>query len=285
VNTLYISDLDGTLLTNEATLSGFSKSVLADLLREGLPFTVASARSVVSMRIMLDGLPLALPVIAFNGAFLSDLETGRHAVIRDIERDVAEDIFHLVHEQGCVPFVSTYDGTEDRVYYRDIVNDGMRWYLEDRLRQRDPRWRAIDDLTHSLREHVMCLSMISHAEVLAELEAAIQERHAGRVETHHFENQYSPGWYWLTVHDRRATKDQAIRTLTETYGLHDRELVVFGDHNNDIKMFRIAGTAVAVANATPELKRHATHVIGSNEEDSVVRYLQEDWGRRRGDPR
>lgn len=278
---VYISDLDGTLLTNAAMLSAFSKTTLTALLREGLPFTVASARGVFSIRMMLEDLPLTLPVVEFNGGFLSDLATGRHEVVHNIAPEVAEDLYHLIHRHRCAPFVSTFSGAEDRVYYGDILNAGMQWYLDDRLQKRDPRWRSTPNLTVALREQVMCLSIIGHTAVLSELEAAIRERHADRVEMHHYENQYSPGWYWLTVHDHRATKDQAIRILRESYGLGDHELVVFGDHNNDIKMFRGADHAIAVANATPELKRHATHVIGTNEEDSVVRYLREDWSRQR----
>ncbi|MBI1924214.1 HAD family phosphatase [Candidatus Poribacteria bacterium] len=281
MNTVYISDLDGTLLTNEATLSEFSKSTLQQLLLDGLSFTVASARSVVSMGMMLEGVKLTLPVVEFNGAFLSDLETGRHEVINDIESAIVEDVYHLLTHFGGVPFVSTFNGTEDCVYYCDIINDGMRWYLSDRLAKKDKRWRRTDDLTHSFRDQVVCLTIIDSADVLSELEVAIQERHGGLVETHLIENPYSPGWYWLTVHDQRATKDQAIRMLMEMFGLSESELVVFGDHINDIKMFQIADQAVAVANAFAELKRHATHIIGSNQEDSVVKYIRDHWTKSR----
>lgn len=282
MSTVYVSDLDGTLLTNEAALSPFSKNTLQELLRDGLPFTVASARSVVSMAMMLEGLKLPLPVVEFNGAFLSDLETGRHEVINSIEPAIVEDVYGLLPHFGCVPFISTFNGSEDCVYYRDIINEGMRWYLNDRLAKKDKRWRSTEDLTHAFRDRVVCLTIIGGADVLSELEVAVQERHNGLVETHHFENQYSPGWYWLTIHDYRATKDQAIRVLMDTYGLSGSELVVFGDQNNDIKMFRVADRAIAVANATAELKRHATHIVGSNQEDSVVKYLCAHWPESKG---
>lgn len=277
MSTLYVSDLDGTLLTNEATLSPFSRNTLCQLLKEGMLFTVASARSVVSMAMMLEGVKLPLPVVEFNGAFLSDLETGRHEVINSLDPAVVEDIYCLLPEFGCIPFVSTFNGTEDCVYYNDIINEGMRWYLDDRLAKQDKRWRHTDNLRHSFGDQVVCLIIIGAADVLLELEAAVQERHGSLVEMHYYENQYSPGWYWLTIHDRRASKDQAIRVLQETYGLRDHRLVVLGDHNNDIKMFRIADCAVAVANATAELKQYATQIIGSNQEDSVVKYLRDHW--------
>ncbi len=275
---LYVSDLDGTLLTNTPSLSPFSKQALAEMLRDGLPFTVASARSVVSMRTLLDGLTLPLPIVEFNGAFISDLETGRHEIINSIEPAVVEDIYRLIGAFGCVPFISTFNGTEDRAYYCDIVNDGMRWYLNDRLAVNDRRMRSVDDLVCSFRDRVVCLTVIAQADVLGELEVAIQERHGAAVETHRYENLYSPGWYWLTVHDGRATKDRAIQTLRESRGLSSSsELVVFGDQNNDIKMFQAADRAIAVANATGELKRYATQIIGSNQEDSVVKFVRADW--------
>jgi len=280
MNTVYISDLDGTLLGNNAKLSSFSKEVLNELLQQGLQFTVASARSVVSMQTMLKGLNLRLPVIEFNGAFISDLDSGRHEIINFINPDIVESIYKLILEFRCVPFVSSFNGTEDCVYYKDVINDGMRWYLNDRLTNKDRRWRTIEDLTHSFSDRVVCLTVIGHAQQLLELESAIIEIHGASVETHLIENQYSPGWYWLTIHDYKATKDQAIQTLVENYGLKEREIVVFGDQINDIKMFKIATRAIAVANADPEVKRYATLVTGSNTEDSVVKYICQDFAKK-----
>ncbi|MDZ8239379.1 MAG: HAD family hydrolase [Nostoc sp. ChiQUE01a] len=282
MNTVYISDLDGTLLGNNAKLSSFSKKVLDELLQQGLQFTVASARSIVSIQSMLKGLNLRLPVIEFNGAFISDLDSGRHEIINSISPDVVESIYKLILEFGCVPFVSSFNGTEDCAYYQDVINDGMRWYLNDRLTNKDRRWRVIEDLTHSFSDQVVCLTVIGHAQQLLELESAIIEIHGTSVETHLIENQYSPGWYWLTIHDYKATKDQAIQTLVENYGLKQSQIVVFGDQINDIKMFKIATHAIAVANANPELKRYATLVIGSNTEDSVVKYIFQNWSKNFG---
>lgn len=71
--TLYVADLDGTLLDDRARLSGRSQAILSGLLTEGLRLAVASARSVVAMQKLLAGLPVKQPVIEFNGAFLSEL--------------------------------------------------------------------------------------------------------------------------------------------------------------------------------------------------------------------
>jgi len=127
------------------------------------------------------------------------------------------------------------------------------------------------------------MTIIHRKEVLDDLEQHILDSHGQYVEIHHYENQYDPGWYWLTVHDHRASKDQAIEDLMKQFGLAEKRTVVFGDNRNDISMFRKADHAVAVANAQPEARQYAHEVIGSNEEDAVVNYLARQWRKAKGD--
>ena len=279
MRTVYVSDLDGTLLGPDAQLSDFSRRTLEEMLKAGLVFTVASARSVYSMRANLAGLSLSLPAVEFNGAFISDLPSGRHHAIHSIEPEIAEELYRLIRGHGSVPFISSFDGSEDRACYGEIVNEGMQWFLDDRKRVNDPRLRFVPDLAQTLRDPIVCLTVIGQENVLQGLKSAIVERHSQSVWVHFYENQYSPGWHWLTVHPFQATKDRAIREVLETCGLNPCELVVFGDHDNDLEMFDMAHRAIAVANATENLKRRATQVIGPNCEDSVVRFIREDWVR------
>lgn len=280
-DSFYVSDLDGTLLTNEGQLSDYTRQTLTRLLKAGLPFTAASARSVVSMREVLKDLPLAFPVIEHNGAFISDFKTGRHEIINAIEPEIVEGLMRLIHDRRQVPVLSAFDGERDRVYYSQIINDGMALYLKGRQKQNDPRLRQVEKFEPVLGQAIVCMTVIGKREELKPFEKVFQDQYGLRIETHCFEDLYSPGWHWLTLHDRRATKDQAIRILQEKQGLQDKELVVFGDHINDIKMFKIAGRSIAVENAQPELKRHAHQVIEANEKDSVARFLEEDWEKRR----
>lgn len=273
---LYVSDLDGTLLQNNATLSEFSKQTLRDLIKQGVHFTVASARSVVSIRNFLDEVPLKLPVIAFNGAFISDLETGKHRIINHLNHSIVPELYELVEEHKCGSFISSFNGNEDCLYYSSLHNKGMDWYYNTRVKQKDPRLRHIHDLKDTFNDQVVCLTIIDRKENLLKLTDRIMKEFSNQVEVHLAENQYSPGWYWLTVHDCKASKDQAIKTLIQEYGYDQNQLTVFGDNVNDIKMFKFASEAVAVKNATDELKKYAIKVIGSNEEDSVVKYIKED---------
>lgn len=275
MNSLYVSDLDGTLLTNSACLSDYTRLELRRLLSEGLAFSVASARSVVAMQHILRDLPLELPVIEFNGAFLSDLDTGRHEIVNAIDPDVVTDLHDLLTHYGTNPFVSTFSGVEDCLYYCDVINDGMRWYVGDRTKNQDRRLRKVSDMRSALREQVVCLTCVGAHALLSDIAVLVREKYGSELESHLFENHYSPGWHWLTLHDRRASKDQAVRLLMEMTGFGESDLVVFGDQINDLKLFRMATEAVAVANAVPEVIAQANRVIGTNEDDSVVKFIRQ----------
>ena len=279
LTSVYISDLDGTLLRGDATLSDYSYAVLCRLIDAGLKFTVASARSVISMRPMLRGLELPLPVIEFNGAFVTDMGSDRKLVVNDLEKTILETAYGIIINNGVKPFVSTFNGRSDRVYYEKSVNEGMNWYVHDRQVARDPRFAVVERASDHFEESVVCLTAIERQSVVERIRAQMETEIPRGVEVHVMENLYHPGWHWLTVHDAKATKASAMETMITMAGLNGAETVCFGDHVNDLKMFGVADRCYAVSNAKEVLRREATAVIGSNEEDSVARFIEEEFER------
>ena len=275
--TLYVSDLDGTLLDAQGRLADSTRQGLTQLLNEGLLFTVASARHVTSIRQILGDLPLRLPVIGSNGAYISDMASARHEIVHAIEPGLAQAVFALIRQHGLMPFVSTHGALGDQLFYQSVHNEAQQAFVDERQRNSDPRLRHSPRMQDVLSDPAVTLVVVDREGPLAELQAAIDEMWGEQLETHLAEDLYKHGWPWLTVHDRRATKDQGIKTLTQRYGLQDREVVVFGDHVNDIKMLRAAHRGIAVENAIPAVKQEAHRVIGPHHEDSVLRFITEDW--------
>ncbi|MCI0498196.1 MAG: Cof-type HAD-IIB family hydrolase [Planctomycetales bacterium] len=271
---IFISDLDGTLLGADGTLSAYSRAKLTSLLAAGLHFTVASARAWAEMTPLLGNLPLSLPVIAVNGAFLTDYKTGRHLVINNLANDFARAIYRHILDHHLQPFIVTHNGTEDCLYWQDLENEQMQWYHDMLHVQKDRRIRRTEDLKHVLTEQVIAFAVMGPRENVQSLSEFLAGRYPGLLENFLFENPYSPGHWWLTIHDQRACKSRAIKTLVEMTGHELKNLTVFGDHINDIKMFQIAGKSVAVANAEDQLKRCADEVIESNKNDAVVKYIE-----------
>jgi Cof subfamily protein (haloacid dehalogenase superfamily) len=270
---LFVSDLDGTLLQGDGTLSAYSRKALADLLEAGVHFTVASARAWGEIVPVLGDLPLSLPVIAINGAYLTDYATGNHLAINHIENDFAAAIYQHILEGQLFPFIVTHNGTEDCLYWQDLKNEQMQWYHDILHVHKDKRIRRIEDLKHALAEKVIAFAVMGPPEHVKALSEMLADEYPGLLENFLFENPYSPGHWWLTIHDERACKSKAIRTLAEMTGHDLNNLTVFGDHINDIKMLQLAGKGVTVANAEPEVKAIADEIIGSNDDDAVVRYM------------
>lgn len=278
---LFVSDLDGTLLDRSGRLPETSRDALNALLDDGLAFTVASARSAYSMGPILKGLRLRLPVLEFNGAYLTDLAAGRVHYCRSLKSEIALDIVERGCAAGLMPVIATYDGVDQQCYICQTPNNpGLSWYLDDRRQARDPRLRVAVNPASGLAERlaggqcVVCLTFIGRELDLLPLQQAIDHAWSGKVQTLCLENAYSPSWYWLTVHDALATKAHGLRALAEHLKIGLPQITVFGDGVNDLPMFKIAGRAVAVGNASVSVREMADEVIGDHEQDSVVRYLQ-----------
>jgi len=143
---LYVCDLDGTLLRSDGTLSTFSEDGLNRLLEAGVDLTLASARGTPGMRSLLCGVQFRLPVIELNGAFVSELESGRHLVSNVLSGAEACAAVEVMLETGNDPVISSWDGSRDGVHFGTRTNESTSWYVEEKRRYRDPRLAPCEDL-------------------------------------------------------------------------------------------------------------------------------------------
>jgi hydroxymethylpyrimidine pyrophosphatase-like HAD family hydrolase len=178
-----------------------------------------------------------------------------------------------------MPFVATHGPLGDQLFWQSVHNEAQQDFVTQRQRNADPRLTHCSNLGAELVDPVVTMILIEREAPLLALMAEIQALAGEAIEIHLADDVYRPGWPWLTLHDRRATKDQAIRTLAQRYGLAEREIVVFGDQVNDIGMFRAAHRGIAMGNAIAAIKQQAHAVIGEHHEDSVLRFIEGDWRR------
>ena len=277
--TLYVSDLDGTLLRPNATLSGYSRDGLNELIRQGVQFTVASARSVESMKSLLSGLELRLPVIDFNGAFISDLQTGKHLERCTLSWSIADQLFEISRRADFSPFVSTAGGDTDYLYPSKSLNSGADWYLQDRIAKGDPILQSDPwDDAGRVDQDLICLAFIERAGPLRALKSKIEaaEPVFSQLSMHLIEDTYVAGWYWLLVADKRAEKHIAVESFLPKYAPQSSELVAFGDNVNDLEMLNRADRSFAVQNAVEEVLTAVDVVIGPNNSDAVVKQIERE---------
>lgn len=267
-DTLYISDLDGTLMRGNETLSEYTVRTINDLVEQGLPFTYATARSIQSARPIAGGLRLKLPVVTRNGAVLADNTTGNileKAVFTEDEVALLKELLPEISRYG---FVSCFFGDRMIRTYMDCEHTpALQDYLD--YYAKDPSVRPAagpDELFCGAPGYV---TLIGEKEEIAPLYARVKEYRGWECL---FQKDTYRDEFWLEICPQNCTKAKTLLKLKEAMGFE--KLVVFGDSLNDVSMFRIADEAYAVANAMEELKQIATGVIGSNEEDAVANMLK-----------
>ena len=272
--TLYVTDLDGTLMRGDKSVSERSISIINKLIEEGMNFTVASARSVSSLQHIVKPLDISIPLVVRNGTALAapgTLEIMEKAVFT---KEEVSSIREILTDLPVYGFTSIWHGGEmEKVFYAGEHSLGIKKYLEEH--EGEKGLKIVSDIDELWAGDVGYITMIDDRDVLRPVYEKVKDSSGWEAV---FQQDSYDEEYWLEICPENSTKAKAIVRLKEKLGLD--KIVVFGDSVNDIPMFQVADEAYAVENALPELKKYATAVIGSNEEDGVAEYLQQLYDRR-----
>lgn len=267
VKTLYVSDLDKTLMRSDKSLSPYTVSTLNRLIRKGVLFTYATARSIQSAKEITGGLEMTLPAVIRNGTTLADNTTGKLLWKAVFSAEEMEILMTRLPELGPCGFVSTYFGDDMlKLCLEGEHSPGMQTYIEEH--RNDPRFAAVGTLREMFAGSPGYVTLVDRKENLESACARMKEYRGWEVVFQ--QDAYSPD-YWLEICPDNSTKAKALLRLKAEIGA-DR-LVVFGDSVNDLPMFAAADEAYAVSNAIDEVKAAATGIIGSNDEDSVAHFI------------
>lgn len=265
--TLYITDLDGTLLRNDATVSPYTADIVKRVVRQGNMFTYATARAYTSASKITRDITPQIPSVVYNGTFIVDAATGERRSVRSMTDDESSYVLSVFEKYGISPIVySIIDGVEKYSFSYDDLPAASKVFLD--ARKGDARENPVntDKLAEGTVFHFS--SLADHGSLAAIRDALISD-----FPTELFFDRYFHEMF-LEVHPKGATKAEGVLELKKILGC-DR-IVCFGDGTNDIPMFGIADECYAVENAVPELKGIATAVIGDNEHDGVAKWMLEN---------
>ncbi len=258
--TLYICDLDGTLLKNDQTLSEFTIDTINSLTERGVLFSYATARSYFTSSVVTKGFIERLPVIVYNGTFI--LENSKPVYSKAFEKEDAKRILECLTDGGIFPIVYSFiDGREKFSY---VPHESTTAFLD--TRRGDGRDRPVNCIEELFVGEIFHFSCIDKKKKLAPLYEALKNEFT----CIHYKESYSGEW-WLEIQPKAATKANAVLKLKEMLGCD--KVICFGDGKNDISMFKVCDECYAVENADDELKKVATGIIESNEKDGVAKWL------------
>lgn len=271
VKTLFVSDLDGTLLTSKENISAYSLENLNRLIDEqGLFFTYATARSLNSAAKACWGLRQNLPVILYNGALIMEPASKKVLYNNHFNAGQLSFLKEQFSKFNVWPLVYSFRGGEERVsWMQGMETTGMLRYLGRRAG--DPRLHPIKDGEELRGDDIFYFNCIGKKESLDGLYAAVESSLDMRCI---YEQETYQTDYWCEIMPASTSKGAAATALKEMLGA--QTLVCFGDGNNDRSLFEAADECYAVRNASEELKERATGVIGYSEEDAVCKFIMEN---------
>jgi 5-amino-6-(5-phospho-D-ribitylamino)uracil phosphatase len=251
------------------TLSEFSRRMINGLVSSGLRFTFATSRSPAKALSLVRGLELQLPVICLNGAVTVDPTTGRWLKVEAITPTIVEQLIGIGQLAGTFPFLLGEDDGKDTLMHLASQNPVQEAFLAKRAGE--PRLSPV--LALRPLQQTLSVTFVGESECLQELRDRLALRYADELELRLMSDIYFAGGATLEISRLGVDKVKCLASLSRALEVSPADVVVFGDHLNDLPMFSFAGTAVAVANAVPEVLAAAHVRCGSNDSDGVARFL------------
>lgn len=255
-----LADVDGTLVTNEKVLTPRAIRAIEVLHERGIAFAVTSGRPPRGMRMLVHPLELQSPIAAFNGGVMVQPDMTIMDE-RSLPPDIAAAVIDTLRAVGL--YVWIYCGAD--------------WYVTDPNAPHAQREASTVQFEPTvvpsydpLLEHVVKIVGVSDDhDAVARGEASVQEEFG----THVSAARSRP--HYLDVTHQNANKGVVIERLSRHYNIPLDQIATLGDEVNDLLMFRHSGLSIAMGNATEEVRRQATCVTLSNEEDGFAHAIEQ----------
>lgn len=277
MSTLYITDLDGTFLDNEARVSPVSAATVTRLSHIGAMISVATARTPATVVPLLADTYTTAELVVMTGAALWDRPGACFDNLRLIPRSQAGKVIAGFDGSGISPFIYTLSGrTMLHVFHRAaVLSQPEATFVRERSHLTLKRFYLNTEApSQALDSMILAFAMGAEGpirDVAARLEATT-ECHVS-----FYKDTYTPDLWLLEVFAAGVSKAGGVERLRRSCGA--TRVVAFGDNLNDIPMLRAADVGVAVANALPQVKDAADIVIGPNTDDAVARFIEEDFNK------
>jgi len=256
---LVIADVDGTLVTNEKVITARAEQAVKELQEAGVAFAITSGRPPKGMKMVADQLHLTEPIAAFNGGVFVNPDL---TVIAQnfLPADIAKQVIDAIAKHGLDVWLYT-----DRDWF---VHDANAPHVA--REQWTVKFPPIVDsnFDNKLSQVAKIVGVSDDYDLVARCEADVQKL----VGTHASAARSQP--YYLDVTHPKANKGEVVVTLSDQLKIPAAEIATIGDMPNDVLMFKKSGVSIAMGNASPEVKRQATFVTDSNEDEGFAKAME-----------
>lgn len=272
--TLFVSDLDGTLLSSDSRLTATSAEMLNNAIDNGALFTVATARTPSTVALLMRGVKASLPFIVMTGAALWCPLTGDFSNKITLLPESAEKILEIINRHSLPAFAYCLRTNRIDIYHTGHLSDIERKFIAERDDSEYKIFHIPEDGNSKMPNPLKDVSLFYAMQPSAHVESTYHDIKA-HVDCNpiFYHDMFGADTGIMEVFSPLASKANAVRRLKEM--THATRVVAFGDNLNDLPMLRMADVAVAVENAVDEVKAVADIIIPPNTTDSVARFILE----------
>ena len=259
---MIVSDLDGTLLRTDKTISEYTKNIIHHCRNKGIKFAYATARGGSAERLVSDC--LADGKIRMNGAVA---KIGDKVIYdRLITYNLTRSFLSACDEKGMLITAESY-GENYSIHYVNKHMHNSRY---------DKHQILIDVSQHNVdseKIYIVDLTPDDEEFIINNLPNDL-----------YFVMAREGNGFGMIMH-KDATKAKAVSALADFWKIKQSEIVAFGDDLNDIDLLSFAGIGVAMENALDKVKGVADYICSSNDDDGVAKWIEENLLKMKGDER
>ncbi|MCL2698312.1 MAG: HAD family hydrolase [Oscillospiraceae bacterium] len=268
--TLYLTDLDGTLLNYAAKLKPRAIEMLNRMIKNGVLFSYATARRFQTAGKIMQDVSMNIPVINMNGVILTDPVTGKKISTETIHKRSIEAAKEFIIANNETPIVYAHVKGVERVSFLKESHKAVHSFND--TRKDDPFRHACDSYDELFEGEICYITFLNPKSKIASLDAVFNCKNGFSAVT--YMDTYAKNLRFYEAWSAGVSKATAALKLKELVGAD--KIIAFGDNFNDIPMFGVADECYAVQNAVNELKTIATGIIGSNESMGVLVFIERD---------
>ena len=268
--TLYISDLDGTLLDRNASLPYGASELLWRLDSHGVAVTYATARTIKSVGHILSDAPKKYPAALMNGVLVCELDKEKYLSAAYFRSEDFLLVQKVLSDSNIDPFTYYLNGDELSTAYEKISNKYMENFMAERVKKYNKPFINLSDGHLPEGRPIYFAAMDSEEKIKR---ANDRLNNVPSIRTACYRDSYDPDFWYLEVFDKSASKKNATIEIKKLTGAS--RIVAFGDNYNDLPMFEAADECYAVKTAPAEVIAAADGTVDTPDSFGVIKKIFE----------